>query len=64
MSLMTADTAAEHATLPAAGPFAPVSGAASNGGEMRRAVLTSILALYPVLAAVAVVVVSLSMSGA
>jgi hypothetical protein len=61
---MTADTAADHAALPGAGPFAPVKGATGNGGEMRRAVLTSILALYPVLAAVAVVIVSLSMSGA
>jgi hypothetical protein len=64
MSLLTSDTATERATLPAAGPFAPARVEARGGSDVTRAVLTSMLALYPVLAAVAVALVSLSVSGA
>lgn len=65
MSLLTSDTAAtERATFPAAGPFSPVRDEAKAGNEVWRALLTSLLALYPVLAAVAVALVSISFMGA
>lgn len=64
MSLMTSHTAADRTALPAAGPFRPARPEVRNGGDMRRAVLTSILALYPVLAALAVVLVSMTLSNA
>lgn len=63
MSLLT-DATADRATLPGVGPFAPARTETRSGGEMRRAVLTSMLALYPVIAAVAVVVVSMTVAGA
>ena len=47
---------------PSPGPFHPVE-QPQAGGELRRAVLTSLLALYPVLATVGVVLISLAFSG-
>jgi len=65
MSLLTSDTAAtERATFPAAGPFSPVREESKAGGDVWRALLTSLLALYPVLAAVAVALVSINFMGA
>lgn len=61
MSLLTSTTA-DRATLPNAGPFRPDRVEARTSAEMRRAVLTSMLALYPVLAAVAVALVSLTVA--
>jgi hypothetical protein len=63
MSLLTSDTATDRAILPAAGPFAPVASETGTGNETLRAVLTSMLALYPVLAAVAVALVSMALLG-
>lgn len=63
MSLLTSDTATDRATFPAAGPFAPAATETKAGSEVMRAVLTSMLALYPVLAAVAVALVSLTLMG-
>ena len=62
MSLLTSTAAADNATLPSAGPFRPARVETRTGGEMRRALLTSMLALYPVLAAVAVALVSLTVA--
>ncbi|MGE3363135.1 MAG: hypothetical protein AB7I34_06735 [Rhizobiaceae bacterium] len=65
MSLLSSETAAtERATFPAAGPFSPVREETKAGNEVWRALLTSLLALYPVLAAVAVALVSMSFMGA
>ncbi len=50
-------------SLPAPGPFHPVE-TNERRGEMGRAVLTSLLALYPVLATVGVVLISLAYSSA
>lgn len=64
MSLLSSEHAAtERASFPAAGPFSPVNEEAKAGNEIVRALLTSLLALYPVLAAVAVALVSLSFMG-
>ena len=64
MSLLSSDHAvSERATFPAAGPFSPVREETKAGNEVWRALLTSMLALYPVLAAVAVALVSLSFMG-
>ncbi len=64
MSLLSSDHAAtERATFPAAGPFSPVREETKTGNEVWRALLTSLLALYPVLAAVAVALVSMSFMG-
>lgn len=49
--------------MPAPGPFHPVR-ETENQGELKRAVLTSLLALYPVLATVGVVLISLAFSSA
>ena len=65
MSLLTNEhVASERASFPAAGPFGPMQPESKPGSEVWRAVLTSLLALYPVLAAVAVGIVSLSFMGA
>ena len=64
MSLLSSEHAAtERATFPAAGPFAPVREETKVGNDVLRALLTSLLALYPVLAAVAVALVSMSFMG-
>ncbi|HEY5818705.1 MAG TPA: hypothetical protein VIU14_09960 [Mesorhizobium sp.] len=64
MSMLSSERlATERASFPEAGPFVPVQGDSKAGNEMWRAVLTSLLALYPVLAAVAVALVSLSLMG-
>lgn len=63
MSLLTSDTVSERATFPAAGPFASKAQETKAGNETMRAILTSMLALYPVLAAVAVAVISLTLMG-
>lgn len=62
MSLSASTIANESAVLPAAGPFRPARTEMRTGGETRRALLTSMLALYPVLAAVAVALVSLTVA--
>lgn len=49
---------------PSPGPFHPVIEQAEPRGELGRAVLTSLLALYPVLATVGVVLISLAYSAA
>lgn len=64
MSMTTAERAAADRASFSAGPFAPVETDSNAGNETVRAVLTSLLALYPVLAAVAVALVSLSFVGA
>jgi len=69
MSLSASESlATERATFPvsdsfASGPFAPVTEATKGGNEVVRALLTSLLALYPVLAAVAVALVSANFLG-
>ena len=62
MGLLSTDLTADRTTLPGVGPFAPVRTETREGGEMRRAVLTSMLALYPVIAAVVVALISLTIA--
>ena len=51
------------ADIPPAGPFHPVA-PAHAGGALGRALATSLLALYPVLATVGVVLIGLAYSAA
>ncbi len=61
MSMISSEYAShDRAGFPAASPFGPAPAEAKSGNEVWRAVLTSMLALYPVLAAMAVALVSLS----
>lgn len=59
---MTTLNTASRDTVPSAGPFNPGAEAGREGSEMSRAMLTSLLALYPVLATVGVVLISLALS--
>ena len=63
MNTVTTTTAPGDATLQA-GPFHPVAESRDVRGELGRAVLTSLLALYPVLATVGVVLLTLAFSRA
>lgn len=63
MTTLTTKTVTGEATLQA-GPFHPTAESRSGRSELGRAVLTSLLALYPVLATVGVVLVTLAITGA
>ncbi|MCO5063327.1 MAG: hypothetical protein M9924_02810 [Rhizobiaceae bacterium] len=63
MTTLTTKTANGDATLQA-GPFHPTVEPRGARGELGRAVLTSLLALYPVLATVGVVLLTLAFTGA
>lgn len=47
-----------------AGPFDPSASTSASGSEIGRAILTSLLALYPVLATVGVVLFTLAFTRA
>lgn len=63
MSTLTTKTATGEASLQA-GPFHPTADSQAERGELGRAVMTSLLALYPVLATVGVVLVTLAFTRA
>jgi len=63
MNTLTTKTANGEASLQA-GPFHPTAEPQNERSEIGRAVLTSLLALYPVLATVGVVLVTLAFTRA
>ena len=62
MTTLTTTTATGDTTL-RAGPFHPTAAPQAERNEVGRALLTSLLALYPVLATVGVVLVTLAFTG-
>ncbi|MBX3598679.1 MAG: hypothetical protein KF874_14010 [Rhizobiaceae bacterium] len=63
MTTLTTQTSSADSSLQA-GPFNPPLEANAQRNEMGRAVLTSLLALYPVLATVGVVLITLAFTRA
>ena len=63
MTMLTTKTATAESSLQA-GPFHPTAEPLSERGEISRAVLTSLLALYPVLATVGVMLLTLAFTRA
>ena len=62
MTSLSKDSALGN-TLPGPGPFAPVDAEQRVSGDTLRVLLTGLLALYPVLAAVMIALLSLTFMG-
>jgi len=63
MTILTTKTTTGEGTLQA-GPFHPIAEQQNERSDLSRAVLTSLLALYPVLATVGVMLVTLAFTRA